>query len=345
MSIWEGLLGRSRIGLDDNFFELGGHSLLVVEMTLAIERVFEMSLSVAEVFENPTVSQLARRIEQRGGSRTPPYAHLFPIQPGGRRSPFIVAVPHFFTEMLAERFRGERPVYGLRGVSLRPEGNLGRWRTMTELGEELVDEICRKFPDERCILGGYSFGASMAFEAARLMEARGIPVQRLYLIAPMPFDFYRIGPLRLQIDGLRKAVVELPLPEALRLYASANNPLTRGPYRRVWRWLAIEPWRRLLCHLGRLRRLVGLPLTRRILYADVRVDRFRLHAAYQPGSIHTPTVIFNPDEPEADIAATWRPLFEGPLTVHVTPDPHLDHDSEDTARRAILDLLGDLEDS
>ena len=61
--------------------------------------------------------------------------------------------------MFAARFRGERPVYGLRGVSLRPEGNRGRWRTMTDLGEDLVQEIRRRFPDETCIMAGYSFGA------------------------------------------------------------------------------------------------------------------------------------------------------------------------------------------
>jgi amino acid adenylation domain-containing protein len=342
ISLWEGLLGRSGIRATDNFFELGGHSLLVVEMTVAIEQDFEVELAAADVFENPTVRELAARIEQRGGRDTPPYRHLFPIQPVGRKMPFIVAIPHFFTDMFADRFRGERPVYGLRGVGLRPEGNLGRWRTMSDLGEELVDEIRRRFPGERCILAGYSFGASMAFEAVRVMEQRGIPVDRLYLIAPMPIDFFRLGPVRIQIDGLRQPIDELSRSEALRRYARANNPLTLRPYRRVWRWLAIEPWRRFLCLIARLRRLAGLGLTHRLLYADVRVDRFRLHAAYRPQPISTPTVIFNAIEPETDAAATWRPFFDGPLTVHDTSDPHLGQATIDEAREVILRHLSDL---
>ena len=88
--------------------------------------------------------------------------------------------------MFAQRFRGERPVYGLRGVGLRPEGNLGRWPSMRDLGEDLVAETQRRFPEPPYILAGYSFGASMAVETARLMEERGIPVRRLILIAPMP---------------------------------------------------------------------------------------------------------------------------------------------------------------
>jgi amino acid adenylation domain-containing protein len=344
ISLWEGLLGHAGIGATDNFFELGGNSLLVVEMTRAIERDFSVKLSAADVFEVPTVRELASRIEQRGGPETPSYQHLYPIQPTGSGTTFIVAVPHFFTQTFAERFRGERPVYGLRGVGLRAEGNRGRWPTMSDLGEELVDEIRRRFPgDDGFLMAGYSFGASMAVEAVRLMEERGIPVRCLYLIAPMPVDFYRIGPFRVQLDGLRKPVEDLSITEALRHFARGNNPLTRRPYRRAWRWLAIQPWRRLMASVGKLRRRAGRQLTPRILHADVRVERFRLHARYRPGIIHTPTVIFNAKETETDAAATWRPYFRGPFTVHETPDPHLGEASADAASRVILRHLRDLD--
>ena len=341
LSLWEGLLGRFGIGVEDNFFELGGHSLLVLEMALAIERDFEVTLSVAEVFENPTVRQLADKIAQQRGSATG-YQHLFPIQPTGQGAPFIVAIPHFFTAMFAQRFRNERPVYGLRGVGLRPEGNLGRWRTMTELGEDLVDEIHHRFGASSCIMVGYSFGASMAFEAVRIMEERGLAVRSLYLIAPMPLDFFSLGPLRLQLDDLSRPVKDLSAGEALCRYARSNNPLTLRPYQRAKRRLVIQPWRRMLCAIGRLRKGLGLPLTPRILYADVRVDRFRLHAAYQPRPIRTPTFLFNAQETVTDAAATWRPFFRGPFTVVPTPDPHLDDDSIEAARRVILDHLRDL---
>ncbi|MGB5341473.1 MAG: amino acid adenylation domain-containing protein [Thermoanaerobaculia bacterium] len=344
ISLWEGLLGQTGIGLDDNFFELGGHSLLVVEMTLAIERDFGASLTAAEVFAHPTVRELGSRLTPPGATPAATYRHLFPIQPSGRKTPFIVAVPHFFSAMFATRFRNERPVYGLRGVSLRAEGNLGRWPTLRHLGEDLVDEIQRRFPGSSCIMAGYSFGASMAIEAVRIMEERGLPVEGLYLIAPMPEDFFRWGRLRLQMDGLREPVNDLSVPQALLRYARSNNPLTRRPYQRAWRWLAIEPWRRWLCSVGRLRQLLGLPLTARILYADVRVDRFRLHAAYRPRPVRTPTVVFNALEAATDAAATWRPYFLGPFTVHPTPDPHLGNDSVEEARRVILDHLVDLGD-
>ena len=96
--------------------------------------------------------------------------------------------------------------------------------------------------------------------------------------------------------------------------------------------------------MGRLRRRVGLPLTERILYADVRVDRFRLHAQYRPQPIQTPTVLFNAREAETDAAETWRPYFAGPFTVHPTPDPHLGGSSIEAAQQVILRHLSDLKD-
>jgi amino acid adenylation domain-containing protein len=342
-ALWEGLLGRPGIGPTDNFFELGGHSLLVVQMLVAIERDFDVALAAADVFAHPTVHDLAGRIASSAAGAAPPYQHLFPIQPAGDGAPFVMAIPHFFSQMLAARFRGERPVYGLRGVGLRAEGNDGRWPTMGDLATDLVDEIVRRFPNRPCILGGYSFGASMAIEAARVMEQRGLPVLGLYVIAPMPLDIARVGPLRLQIDGLREPASGLSAAGALRRYARVNHPLTWRPYRRAWRWLTVQPWRRLLRAAGRVRRRAGLPLTPRILHADVRLERFRLHAGYRPGPVRTPTVFFNAMGTDTDAAATWRPCFTGPLAVHDIPDPH-DEASVEAARRAILphlDAVGD----
>lgn len=342
VSLWEGLLGRAGIGLGDNFFQLGGHSLAVVEMTAAIERDLGVALAPADVFQNPTIAELAQRIEREGGGSAASYTHLFPVEPGGRQSPFIFCIPHFFSGMLASRFRGERPVYGLRGVGLRPEGNRGRWRTMQDLGHDLAEEVVRRFPNEKFIIAGYSFGGTMAVELVRQLEARGVEVQTLYLIAPMALDHYSFGPFRVQLDGLRQPVDSLSPGQAFGRFLRDSNPLRRRPYGRFWRLIAVEPWRRFLCAIGRVRRLAGASLTPRILYADVRLERFRLHRRYRAGVVRSPTVVFNATEPETDAAATWRPHFEGPFTVRDIPDPHLDEDSIEGAKKVILEQFEEL---
>lgn len=321
-ALWRGLLGIDAVGRGDNFFELGGHSLLVVEMADAIERDHGVALAAADIFQAPTICQLAKIIEAQSGGAPSLYEHLFPLQPGGASAPLVVAIPHFFSDLFAARYRGERPVYGLRGVGFRPQGNRGRWSTMRELGEELVAEVRRRFGDGPLRVAGYSFGASMAFEAVRLLEELRIPVERLILIAPMPLDFARLGPFRVQIGRLDRSVDELSTGAIARRLASDLQPFGREFYRRGRRALVVQPWRRLLCAAAWWRRRAGLPLTPALIHADIRVERFRLHSAYRPGVIHAPTMFFNAREPATDAAATWRPHFAGPLDVVEIPDPH-----------------------
>jgi hypothetical protein len=179
----------------------------------------------------------------------------------------------------------------------------------------------------------------MALEMARQLERRGRIVRRLFLIAPMPFDMARMGPLRLQLDGLREPVDSLSAGQALGRWLRINHPLSPSLYRRLWRWSGIEGWRRFQCWRGRVRRRRGLPLTEAMQWADVRVDRFRLHAKYNPGATAVPTVIFNGVEPETDAAATWRDRFTGPFDVVPIPDPHGSEAAVERARAVILETL------
>jgi amino acid adenylation domain-containing protein len=67
--IWSELLGLSLIGAHDDFFELGGHSMLVPQLINRINQAFQIQLSLAVLFENPTVSGLAQSIEAETEAR------------------------------------------------------------------------------------------------------------------------------------------------------------------------------------------------------------------------------------------------------------------------------------
>jgi acyl transferase domain-containing protein len=58
--IWADLLGIEKVGIQDNFFDLGGHSLLGIQVVTRMKAELGAEISVATLFEGPTVESLSR---------------------------------------------------------------------------------------------------------------------------------------------------------------------------------------------------------------------------------------------------------------------------------------------
>ncbi|MBE9048516.1 amino acid adenylation domain-containing protein [Pleurocapsales cyanobacterium LEGE 10410] len=61
--IWTEVLGLEKIGIHDNFFELGGHSLLITQLLAKVRNIFEVDLPLKDLFDAPTIAELAEIIE------------------------------------------------------------------------------------------------------------------------------------------------------------------------------------------------------------------------------------------------------------------------------------------
>ena len=115
VEIWGSVLDRRGIGVTDNFFDLGGHSLLLAKLLLRIEQKLGKRLSLANVFQAPTVRQLAALLE--GQTRSKYHPAIVPIQPNGSKP----------------------PLFWVRGGPF-----FRRWRTVLEPINLFLDFICRR---------------------------------------------------------------------------------------------------------------------------------------------------------------------------------------------------------
>jgi amino acid adenylation domain-containing protein len=71
VEIWSQVLrvDKAGIGIDHNFFDFGGHSLKASLMAARIHRAFHVKVPLAEIFQRPTVRELAGYIQTAGEDR------------------------------------------------------------------------------------------------------------------------------------------------------------------------------------------------------------------------------------------------------------------------------------
>jgi non-ribosomal peptide synthetase component F len=63
--IWREVIGVDEVNRADNFFDLGGHSVLVTQMLTRVRRTLGVELTLRNVFESPSLGELAQIIDQQ----------------------------------------------------------------------------------------------------------------------------------------------------------------------------------------------------------------------------------------------------------------------------------------
>lgn len=69
--IFAEVLNCQQVSVEDDFFDLGGHSLLATKLMGQLLATFEVSLSIVDLFQSPTVAGLAERIAHLQADITP----------------------------------------------------------------------------------------------------------------------------------------------------------------------------------------------------------------------------------------------------------------------------------
>jgi len=70
-SICEAALPGKRIGVDDNLFDLGASSLKLIEIHENVDREFQGLIDLTELFDHPTIAELAKHLESKLKSPPP----------------------------------------------------------------------------------------------------------------------------------------------------------------------------------------------------------------------------------------------------------------------------------
>ncbi len=199
---WQELLGVERVGVEDDFFALGGHSLLAVKLVARLRERYGVELTLAGLFQRPTVAALAEALEAPSEARRD--GPLVPLRPLGRRTPLFlvhavgggVLAYHELARALPEG----RPLYGLERPGL--ESGEVEYLDVEQLAARYLEPLLRRQPHGPYALAGWSFGGLVAFEMARQLEASGARVALLGLIDTLPPVGRAVGLMRTLAEGV-----------------------------------------------------------------------------------------------------------------------------------------------
>lgn len=231
LEIWKKLLQREAIGTRDDFFGLGGHSMLAVQMFVQIQETFGVNLPLTSLFREATIESLSDLIRKQIGLAA--WSSLVEIQSSGNRLPFfcvhgITGDVYWFGDLVSY-LHPDQPIWGLQSLGI--DGVQQPLIEIEAMAAHYIDEIRSLQPDGPYLIGGYSYGGTVAFEMARQLEGQG---QRVALLAildhatpksdyfqvnysprfllgflmNLPYrvtDFLRLGPRQIQAYLKRKA--------------------------------------------------------------------------------------------------------------------------------------------
>lgn len=176
--IWEDVLNVRPVGATDNFFDLGGHSLLGLRVSALIYGKFGHDLPLSAFFDGGTVEHLASLIRNRTETHS---SHLVTLQSGGSRRPIFFIHPIgggvVCYAYLARHLGAEQPVYALQSLEKDDP------HTQVEaMAASYIEAMREAQPQGPYLLGGWSFGAYVAFEMASQLQRAGEEVKLLAIL-------------------------------------------------------------------------------------------------------------------------------------------------------------------
>ncbi|WP_168206253.1 non-ribosomal peptide synthetase [Labrenzia sp. PHM005] len=178
-SLWAELLDCPSVPVTANIFELGAHSLLLIRFAGEIRSRLGAELSVAQLFQAPTVADQAVLIERAKGNRS----SVVNLQAGS--GPGLVLVHGGVGTLLCYRtlMKHLDPRFSILGLEMN---RLDRWNSIPDAATAYLADLEFDQGQAPLHLAGWSSGGIVAWEMARQIERSGGELASLTLIDSYP---------------------------------------------------------------------------------------------------------------------------------------------------------------
>lgn len=218
------LLELPAVGVDDNFFELGGHSLLAAQLIAHVKEIMGIELSLAAVFESPTVAGIAAKLN--GSESDEALNMLLPLRKREGKAAIFCVHPagglSWCYAALTPIIPSNIPLYGVQARNL---GDLSAPlpKTMKEMAEDYVAAIREEQPFGPYHLLGWSIGGMIAHLMAGILQQQGQEVGLLTLLDSYPTEQWQT----MNPPGEEQALGALIRMAGVEFDESAHSSITK----------------------------------------------------------------------------------------------------------------------
>jgi surfactin family lipopeptide synthetase A len=234
--IWKDVLKTSSDDVTQDFFDLGGHSLLAAKLLVRIEREFRATLSLAFIFQSPTIAQMAEAL--RVARQALRDRAIVPIQQKGSLPPlfWVRGGPRF--RLLAQKLGLKRPFLGVDlpysdGIKLPAPHRL------EDIAAYLAKAIREVQPNGPYYLAGLCVNAVIAYEIAQQLVREGETVALLAMLDAHNHAYYK-NPFK---DGRYTARIRYHLANLLRMDSTETSVYLRDRLDEARRKIERITWR------------------------------------------------------------------------------------------------------
>lgn len=173
-------LPKNEFGTETHVFETGVTSIDLIKVTRAIEKRLKLTVQIpiSTMMTHPTVRSLAKVLEDLHTSKE--FNPVVTLQYQGDKPPLWLIHPgvgEVLVFLPLAKFFPDRPIHAIRARGFNPGDSY--FHHITEAVDIYHTAIKRQQPTGPYALAGYSYGAMLAFETAKVLERNGDEVRFL----------------------------------------------------------------------------------------------------------------------------------------------------------------------
>lgn len=168
------------IGVNTNIMDLGVSSVEIIKVKTRIQKRLglDVEIPITLIMTNPTIRAMGLALSRLQEPQR--YDPAVMLQSRGSRTPlwlFHPGVGEILVFLQLAKYVTDRPVYALRARGFETGETF--FESIAETVQTYHDAIKRRQPQGPYALAGYSFGAMLAFETAKMLECNGDEVRFL----------------------------------------------------------------------------------------------------------------------------------------------------------------------